>query len=381
MLKKPAGTYPPSPVAEASNHSVAIAGDNSGPIHIGLDAETAERRHQELLSAITADKGVPEAPLQAVLVRLGEEHVPRDEIPAKLAAAADELVRLRADLARLQNDRPEFAAIRARALALIDKGDFAAAKAALREGQAAAKALREEISRTEAAFLADVARLDRLQFNYDAAKTSFAEAARLDPQNVWLWIELGDLWLTLGSLTEAEKAYQSAIKAAVDSKDQRDLAASYDRIGDIRQAQGKLPDALTAFENSRAIRQTLAKADPGNAQWQRDLSVSHNKIGDIRQAQGNLTDALTAFENALAISQTLAKADPGNAQWQRDLAVSYGNMGKIHWQLRNKQKALEYLQKGREIVIRLADLSPDDAQLPKDLAIFDGLTTEVSAMP
>ena len=65
--------------------------------------------------------------------------------------------------------------------------------------------MREEMSRTEAGFLADEARVDRLQLNYDAACAKFAEAARLDPDNVWLWIELGDLWTTRGSLAEADQ--------------------------------------------------------------------------------------------------------------------------------------------------------------------------------
>ena len=57
-------------------------------------------------------KGVAEAPLREVLKRLGEAEVAEAEIPDRIAKAADELLRLRADLARLRNDRPEFAAIR-----------------------------------------------------------------------------------------------------------------------------------------------------------------------------------------------------------------------------------------------------------------------------
>ncbi len=92
--------------------------------------------------------------------------------------------------ARLRNDRPEFAAIRAKASALIDRGDFDAARAALREGREAARELREQFSRSEAAFLADEARVDRLQVNDDAALEKLAEAARLDPENTWVWIDL-----------------------------------------------------------------------------------------------------------------------------------------------------------------------------------------------
>ena len=58
-----------------------------------------------------------------MLEKLGEMQIPEKEIPAGLAAAADELIRLRVDLARFRNDRPEFAAIRAHASALIDRAN------------------------------------------------------------------------------------------------------------------------------------------------------------------------------------------------------------------------------------------------------------------
>ncbi len=178
-----------------------------------------------LVRATAEAKGVAEAPLREVLKRLGETEVAGAEIPDRLAKAADELLRLRADLARLSNDRPEFAAIRARASALIDKGEFDAARAALNEGREAARTMREEMSKTEASFLRDEARVDRLQLNYGAACAKFAEAGRLDPDNVWLWIELGDLWTTRGSLTEAEKAFFAARDAATRDGKDRDLAS------------------------------------------------------------------------------------------------------------------------------------------------------------
>jgi hypothetical protein len=87
-----------------------------------------ERQFAGQLAETAAAKGVPEAPLREVLKRLGETEVAEAEIPDRLAKTADELLRLRADLARLSNDRPEFATIRARASTLIDKGDFDAAR-------------------------------------------------------------------------------------------------------------------------------------------------------------------------------------------------------------------------------------------------------------
>jgi hypothetical protein len=104
-----------------------------------------ERQFGARLSETAAVKGVPEAPLREVLKRLGETEVVEGEIPQRLAGAADELLRLRADLEKLRNDRPEFAAIRARASALIDEGDFDGARAALREGRQRARETREEM--------------------------------------------------------------------------------------------------------------------------------------------------------------------------------------------------------------------------------------------
>ena len=100
-----------------------------------------------LVRATAQAKGVAEAPLREVLKRLGETEVAEAEIPDRLAKAADELLRLRAVLARLSNDRPEFATVRARASALIDNGDFDTARAALNEGREAARAMCEETSR------------------------------------------------------------------------------------------------------------------------------------------------------------------------------------------------------------------------------------------
>ncbi len=91
-------------------------------------------------------------------------------------------------------------------------------------------------------------------------------------------------------------------------------------------AQGKLPEALKSYRDSLAIRDRLAKADPGNAGWQRDLAVSYEKLGDVLAAQSRLPEALKSHRDSLAIRDRLATVDPGNAEWQRDLAVSYAGL-------------------------------------------------------
>src|SRR5258708_6105925 len=169
-----AARSPPEPSVTAVGSSVAAGRDiSNSQITIGLDEEgvgkVLEEKLEKILARTAAQKSVPVAPLRAVLEKLGAAHTAIEEIPKRLAAAADELIQLRADLARLRNDRPEFAAIRARASKLIDRGELDAATAELRKGREAARELREDISRSEAGFLLDEARVDRLQLNYEDA--------------------------------------------------------------------------------------------------------------------------------------------------------------------------------------------------------------------
>jgi hypothetical protein len=141
---------PPELSVTADRGSIAAGRD----ITLGLDEEGVRRVLQEELARIAEQKGVPIAPLRAVLEKLGAADVAVDEIPKRLAAAADELLALRQDLQRLGNDRPELAAMRRQALALIDAGDLDAARAAINRGREAARALRGETSRNEAEFVA-----------------------------------------------------------------------------------------------------------------------------------------------------------------------------------------------------------------------------------
>ena len=329
----------------------------------------AEQRFGSAADETAAAKGVAEAPLREVLKRLGETEVAEAEIPDRLTKAADELLRLRADLARLSNDRPEFAAIRARASGLIDKGDFDAARAALNEGRQAARTLREEASRTEAAFIADEARVDRLQLNYDAACGKFAEAARLDPDNILIWGELGDLWITRGSLTEAKTAFFGARDAAARSGNDRDLSVSYNRIGDVQVAQGDIAGALTSHRDSLIIADRLAQSDPGNAGWRRDLSVSYIKIGDVQVAQGDLAGALASYRDSLVIADRLAKSDPGNAGWQFDLGISNERIGNVLSAQGDLAGAMTSYRARFAIIDRLATSDPGNAGWRRDLAV------------
>src|SRR5262245_34562562 len=142
-----------------ADHGGVAAGRDirDSTIHVGLDEQAVGRLLQEnfapLVAQLSHDKGVPAAPLHVILAKLGEASIPDHEILTRLDAAAEEVISLRAQLARLRNDRPELAAIREQALALIDRGDLDQARAVLNKGREVARVLREDASRSEAELL------------------------------------------------------------------------------------------------------------------------------------------------------------------------------------------------------------------------------------
>jgi hypothetical protein len=181
---------PSAPNVKADHGSVAAGRDITAPVTIGLDEKRAGRelrKAQEplrdelerLAAQVARDKGVEVAPLRAVLVKLGEKGVPEEDIPMRLDTAADELIKVRAENEQLRRGPPALAAIAEEVQTLIDKGEFDDARRALTRGRVAARALRIDASRYEAAFLAQEAPVDDLQLAYRSAAAKYAEAADL----------------------------------------------------------------------------------------------------------------------------------------------------------------------------------------------------------
>jgi len=70
-----------------------------------------------------------------------------------------------------------------------------------------------------------------------------------------------------------------------------------------------------------AIRERLAKSDPGDAGWQRDLSVPYSKLASAFRKGGESAKALDALGQGRVIMERLTKLFPENAAWKRDLGL------------------------------------------------------------
>jgi tetratricopeptide (TPR) repeat protein len=142
--------------------------------------ENMATRLEKLAIEVAREKGVPIAPLKAILVKLGEINVPDEQIPERLAAQADAYLLLREQWRQDGASHSDLAAVRSRALRLMDaQGDLNGAKALLENARKELNAQRQTNLTTDATLIGDEARIESLQFNYIKAARLYDEAARL----------------------------------------------------------------------------------------------------------------------------------------------------------------------------------------------------------
>ena len=123
---------------------------------------------------------------------------------------------------------------------------------------------------------------------------------------------------------------------------QRDLSASYQRLGVIAEAMNDYKTAEGYYAKALEIRKRLAEKYPDDPNLQRDLGVSYNKLGDIAEARNDYKAAEGNYAKALEISKRLAKMFPGVPMLKDDLALSLFNCGtcSADGKLSSEQKAM-----------------------------------------
>lgn len=186
----------------------------------------------------------------------------------------------------------------------------------------------------------------------------------------------GDIQLAQGKLAEALAAYQETLAlreplaqrapAAVDL--QRDLGVSLQNVGKVLKQQGKLDDALSAFRKGAAIFERLARQDESRVDWQRDVAVSQARIGDLLLTQGNFGDALQSYRQALAIDERLARLAPDDAKQQRGLSISLGKIGDALRAQNKFDEALPVYRESAAVAETLARRDAKNADWQYDLA-------------
>jgi eukaryotic-like serine/threonine-protein kinase len=131
---------------------------------------------------------------------------------------------------------------------------------------------------------------------------------------------------------------------------QRELAAAYQKVGDVqggfREANlGDTAGAMVSYRKSLAILEAVTASDPSNVEVERELIRAHGKLSDVLIQAGDDAGAIDQSRQLVAIAERLSSADPGNQAEKLNLARSYLDYGSKRADREQWQGALEDCQK------------------------------------
>ncbi len=161
---------------------------------------------------------------------------------------------------------------------------------------------------------------------------------------------------------------------AADNPDlMREVAAAYDRVGDIQggfrdPSLGNTQGALENYRRAMEIREQLSGADPDVVFLRNELAASHVRIGDVLQNTGDVSGALEEYEKALAIRETLPET-PGH---QRLHSLELNSAGNVLVKMGKLAKARSYFDQSLAISKKLAADDPGDLHLQRELSVAYG---------
>jgi non-specific serine/threonine protein kinase/serine/threonine-protein kinase len=169
-------------------------------------------------------------------------------------------------------------------------------------------------------------------------------------------------------------------ETSADSGLLRELAAAYRRIGDVQgnPYNANLGDHAGAMDSYRRSLQILESAGPaalGDPAVRGELAASHERVGDIRSITGDLAGALDAYRRAYDLRS--AQGEPAGVEATRDLAETRKKLAEALSWTGDLAGALEHHRRALVLRERVAARAPGD---PDALAAFAGAHTSVGEM-
>ena len=153
---------------------------------------------------------------------------------------------------------------------------------------------------------------------------------------------------------------------------QKELAAAYERVGDVlgypyAANLGDKAGALESYRKALAIRESLAAAGSNDTQLQRDLVGNYFRVADVLESAGNFPEALAAVRKAMAITQRISAGshDPSQAD---QLAGSYYFTANLQVESGDPTAALENYQRAAAIREAALQANQQNLQLRTHLA-------------
>jgi eukaryotic-like serine/threonine-protein kinase len=145
-----------------------------------------------------------------------------------------------------------------------------------------------------------------------------------------------------------------AAEAGDDLSLQRELAAAYERVGDVQggTAVANLGDtngAIESYKKSLTVREKILGIEPNGYASRRDVAFSRIKLGNLLWETGDMKSALDYNQSALEIFLKLHRERPDDAEVKYNLGLAYNSVGVIIHDRGDFNDALEHFLKSQVI--------------------------------
>ena len=153
---------------------------------------------------------------------------------------------------------------------------------------------------------------------------------------------------------------------------QRELAAAYERVGDVRGGEssgslGDLAGARESYTKALTIREALVAVNPDDTQARRDLASSHQKIGYLLLETGEASIGVEHLRKALTLYLDLTREQPANDDLQLELVDTCNKLGHAMSERGDLVGALEQYRAALAICEKLAASHPRDQRYRRAL--------------
>jgi len=181
-------------------------------------------------------------------------------------------------------------------------------------------------------------------------------------------LRAGELHKKLGERDSAERAYRRALElhkalAAEYPKDpeyRRNVADSYNALGNLLGDAGQLAEAESAHRRAIALGEALLAEFPRDLEYRRIVAKGQDVLGLVLRATGRLAEAESAHRQAVEHGNALLSEIAGAPWCRRELAVYCTNFGYLCRAMGRLQDAESAQRRALDLMQGLVAESPKD---------------------
>jgi serine/threonine protein kinase len=164
-----------------------------------------------------------------------------------------------------------------------------------------------------------------------------------------------------------------ASEAGNDPVLQRELAAAYEKVGDVQgnpfQANiGDMKGAIESYEKARIIRQNLFENNPEDIDLKSELAINSQLSGDVFYTTGDIQKASERYQQALDLQKEVLTRRPSDSKSKQNVAAAYYALGTTYFWNSKLDEAIENYTSAREILNSLSLAQPQDEIIKDKLA-------------